>query len=574
MLNVPDRIKELLHTDSVNKNIRIHFPNGERSDICNDLIVQDSVQFKESLCSQDKLKFGLCEAPAFECEVVGVGNIKGATIDVFCEIYCSADTEDAEWRTDIQQYVYSIPYGTFIVSTAKRQADMIHRKIVAYGILSELTIGMTLLQKKRALYNTSTSGQFVQNAISLISEKIQSNAFFLSENELTLTEYVGIYSRPYGGSGIGNYWEMDTYYCLCYKITQSNSGVLYHIKTDVNIPKERYGFARLFSGGTTPYVGGAGVKYWPITAFLHSNSPITYDFLNSSEEWGTNFVYPYMSISENTFFTKNDGVYLFVCYKHVYELYRHTSGGWDEVATKTDIYCNPSDVHMYSITLPLSLPYVADRVSVGSGVYAVPDVDEINLRKIFDGTAEIYGAFLGVDRFNQFYLKNIKRLFGLIPQSNLYPDVNLYPESVTGGKIFPEDYQTCWYDDDYMMPFGKIVVNYKSANNDTVEYNYFLEGYDADSDISSYRVYTINDNEIIRNTTWTESQILQICQTTANNIGGVSYMPVEFKGRGLPYVEAGDTFEILTKSNDSITTIVLNRTINGEQHLVDSYKSV
>ena len=156
----------------------------------------------------------------------------------------------------------------------------------------------------------------------------------------------------------------------------------------------------------------------------------------------------------------------------------------------------------------------------------------------------------------------------------MYPDVNLYPESVTGGKIFPKDYQTCWYDDDYMMPFGKIVVNYKSANNDTVEYNYFLEGYDADSDISSYRVYTINDNEIIRNTTWTESQILQICQTIANNIGGVSYMPVEFKGRGLPYVEAGDTFEILTRSNDSITTIVLNRTITGEHTLVDTYQSV
>ena len=51
-------------------------------------------------------------------------------------------------------------------------------------------------------------------------------------------------------------------------------------------------------------------------------------------------------------------------------------------------------------------------------------------------------------------------------------------------------------------------------------------------------------------------------------------MTVDFAGRGLPYVEAGDTFEILTKSNDSITTIVLNRTIKGEQTLTDEYKSV
>lgn len=573
MLNVPDRIKELLHTDSVNKNIRIHFPNGERSDICNDLIVQDSVQFTESLCSQDKLKFGLCETPAFECEVVGVGNIKGATIDVFCEIYCAADTEDAEWRTDIQQYIYSIPYGTFIVDTAKRQADMIHRKIVAYGILSGLTIGMTLMQKKRALYKTSTSGTFNQNPMCLIAEKIQANAFYMPETELPLTEYVGIYSRPYGGPSIGNLWEMDYYYILCYKITQNNSGELYHIKTDVDIPKERYGFARLFSDGTTPYVGDAGVKYWPITAFLQS--PVAYDFIKPAEEWGTNFVCPYMCISENTFFTNNDGVYLFVCYKHVYELYRRTSGGWwDDVAEKTDVYCEPSDVHMYSIERNRNIGFKVDRVSVGSGLYAVPNVDKIDLRKVFDGCAEIYGAFIGVDRFNQFYLKNLKRQFGLIPQSDLYPGANLYPESVTGGKIMPKDYQTCWYEDDFMMSFGKIVVNYKNTNNDTVEYNYYLEGYNADSDISSYRVYTVDDNEIIKNNTWTESQIRSICQVIANNIEGVTYMSVDFVGRGLPYVEAGDTFEILTKSNDSITTIVLNRTINGEQHLVDSYKSV
>ena len=82
MISVPYKIKELYHQDHAYKNIRIHFPNGERSDICNDLIVKDSVSFTESLCSQNTLKFGLCESPIFECEVVGVGNIKGATIEV------------------------------------------------------------------------------------------------------------------------------------------------------------------------------------------------------------------------------------------------------------------------------------------------------------------------------------------------------------------------------------------------------------------------------------------------------------------------------------------------------------
>ena len=133
MISVPYTIKELYHQDHCYKNIRIHFPNGERTDICNDLIVKDSVSFTESLCSQNTLKFGLCESPIFECEVVGVGNIKGATIEVSVEIECPFSAPGAEWKTDLQKYVYSIPYGAFVVDSCKRQADMIHRKIIAYN---------------------------------------------------------------------------------------------------------------------------------------------------------------------------------------------------------------------------------------------------------------------------------------------------------------------------------------------------------------------------------------------------------------------------------------------------------
>lgn len=139
MLSVPSEIKELLHQDTCEKNIRIHFPNGERSDICNDLIVMGSVSFKESLCSQNELKFGLCEASVFECETVGVGNIKGASIEVACEVVCPATVSGAEWKIDLQKYVYSIPYGAFTVAEAVRQADMQHRRIVAYGGTSQLS---------------------------------------------------------------------------------------------------------------------------------------------------------------------------------------------------------------------------------------------------------------------------------------------------------------------------------------------------------------------------------------------------------------------------------------------------
>ena len=145
---------------------------------------------------------------------------------------------------------------------------------------------------------------------------------------------------------------------------------------------------------------------------------------------------------------------------------------------------------------------------------------------------------------------------------------------MTGGKLLPNDYQSCWYEDEYTLPFGAIYCEYKNTSNEDVSFTLYLTGYNAESDSDTYRTYNLTDNYYIRYYTWTEAQIQAICEQLADGIDGVSYMPVDFVGRGLPYVEAGDTFEILTKSNDSITTIVLNRTISGEQVLTDSYKSV
>lgn len=90
MLNVPNSIKALYQTDGVRKNFRVHFPNGEFSDITNSNVVQESVKFTESLCSQSTFKFGLAEASVLEFETVGVGNMFGMTIEASMEIDTSS----------------------------------------------------------------------------------------------------------------------------------------------------------------------------------------------------------------------------------------------------------------------------------------------------------------------------------------------------------------------------------------------------------------------------------------------------------------------------------------------------
>ena len=202
------------------------------------------------------------------------------------------------------------------------------------------------------------------------------------------------------------------------------------------------------------------------------------------------------------------------------------------------------------------------------------DPSSIDYYQAFQDYSELLGEFFTLDRTGAPKLVNIKQQFGLLPENNLYPDTDLYPEGVTGGRLLPQDYQSCWYDDDYTSLFGKITLKYKDANNDDQVYEKYINGFNSSSDPNSYLTYDLSSNRIFSYWTWSANDIENVCSIIANNLEGVRYLPVDFVGRGLPYVEAGDTFEILTRSNDSITTIVLDKTTTGEQTLTDSYKSV
>jgi len=91
MLNIPEEVKKLFKTSNVKKNIRISFPNVERADITNENLIAESLSYTESVCSQESLKFGLCESSVLEFETAGIGNIKG--MEITAEIEIDARTE-------------------------------------------------------------------------------------------------------------------------------------------------------------------------------------------------------------------------------------------------------------------------------------------------------------------------------------------------------------------------------------------------------------------------------------------------------------------------------------------------
>jgi len=152
MLNVPESVKALFKQDGIRKNFRVHFPGGELPDITNDSVVQESVRFTESLCSQDVLKFGLTEASVLEFETVGVANMYGMTIEAGIEIDLSslsaselAEIEAGSWDgvyvsesdTDLGFPFFRVPYGVFRVESCPRDHQtMAHRRVTATSLQS------------------------------------------------------------------------------------------------------------------------------------------------------------------------------------------------------------------------------------------------------------------------------------------------------------------------------------------------------------------------------------------------------------------------------------------------------
>jgi len=585
MIQVPDIIKEYLHFDTCQKNIRIHFPNGERSDICNDLIVKDTVSFTESLCSQDTLKFGLCEAPVFECETVGVGNIKGATIQVFCEIYCEAayaNVPGAIWQSDLMAHVYQIPLGTFVVASCQRQGDIIHRKIVAYGGPAAFDWSFPEYELNKMVSTSTAPSLYDPKLFYLLNEcgvKFSDEYFDIEDIAIvTQTRVIWIDVNVVGKDGREKRISLRPYYTkqnnvtsqalYCYKhsgITNEEAFIsmasnIFDQDVTVELADELYrgGSGILSSSPLIPnrlYMEYGGTYFQDCCRFQMPNELILYPYITSNKAMIAQI---YIGFEINIY----DGSYLVAAF---------TTNSFVDLSLKKKVlkstYSALGDYSAYPITWKLF--YSHSRL----GDYSRPDYTEYNFQDDVNSWLERMGYFGYFGRDGAFKILNLKRQFALLPSNTLYPEYSLYPGGPTGSSIKKEDYQSCWYDDEYTKPFGVVQCTYTNSNNENCIYVLYLPGFDGDTDTSSYNIYDFSDNTLAQSKLWTETDVANFCDLIANAIDGVQYMPVSFTGRGLPYVEAGDTFEILTKANESITTIVLNRTLTGDQTLTDSYKS-
>lgn len=159
MLNIPEEVKKLFKTSNVKKNIRISFPNGERADITNENLIAESLSYTESVCSQESLKFGLCESSVLEFETAGIGNIKGMEITADIEINTSGvpfelSKEGQSYSFNIRElFGVKLPAGTNVKYSTDGTGGI--TEIIAWGQSNPITRDATYLEEAATEYEWS-----------------------------------------------------------------------------------------------------------------------------------------------------------------------------------------------------------------------------------------------------------------------------------------------------------------------------------------------------------------------------------------------------------------------------------
>lgn len=603
MITIPNEVIALFKSDNAYKNFRVTFPNGERGDITNADVVSESVSFTESICSQNTLKFGLCETPMIQFETVGVENIKGSTINCYIEIECPSTVTGAVYKADLQKYVYVIQYGQFVVESCPRQTDMTHRKVTAYQ------------------RNAMDSWQFpdeMKRAFSIMKWYKQ-NDFKISIE--SLFKIMGFYAPTYTRQSTST-TSQDKIFAYTYKrINNVRKAISFHIIYDGYV---------LVNGGNNDalfmvkpvFTSGYKSKVQELYEWvMNPEEPVDRDYLSDIPKFS---YLEYESISQLAYsknLTPTGGTYGYIDPPTSSGYYRraffpddkpvfvpcfnyeetgedgtiwYTSMGLEEYMTSGGPY-----ISVTNFIVPTRM-YVKDNdnnilFDTGSfDNYLMRDTNEIpiissDLNIFFKPTSTnvkqkfrnwTNGTYSNVTKtvyqldwsqleslaMGDFVCDSLEAngLFGRVKRDGELEEFSI--ENSNEYDIQKSDYESIWYDEAYTKKYGRIVCNYTANGVD----NSIIHDIVADYNDTINKTYTIANNSMLDLNNYTEQDVINMLTDMADNIDDIQYMPATLRMKGMPWIEAGDYLNVDTPNDGVIRMLVERHTISGIQVLKDS----
>lgn len=593
MLNIPEVIKELFMQDGIRKNFRVHFPNGERADLVNKDIIEESVKFTESTCSQQTLRFGLTEASVIEFECVGVENIAGMTIECGIEIDVSSLSRDdriayGTKKTDVDFPVYYVPYGVFVVEQCKRQKDLARRKVVAYTREKQETLD--ILGGLRPNENIVISAEDYAQIIATKVDKMDAGG--------TTPSVIG-YTNTMLSQGIG-FLEIDSRMSPeMNRTTVEAEGFIYIVDVDF-VPHENDSLAQELCGlilaslpagdytylryGVSPAVPGG----YPYKAFSSVPQRVM-ELLAAMYPAAVNVEFEYESeiridtipilidrpgrvildidevrmmygvkgsptsariqVSKRRRWPGSSDARYTANLLINYEIHqtRYYIQGWpfqQEIQREGQMLSGVVAIKKTDGD-KMSISPTGGYQQVGLGVYysydkAIGETDAAN------AVLEMFGSFGNIERDGYITIKKLSK-------EN--------PQIIT-----PSDTEDLWYEEGATKKIGRVSYTYEEAG----------EQYDGETTIDSSATgsYSLSQNKALElMEDRTQANIEKVIKNNfAPNVTDAFYVPVDLTMRGMPWLEDGDPIRIQNDGGD-IDTYVLKRTLSGVQHLVDDIEA-
>lgn len=622
MLNIPEEVKNLFRQDSINKNFRVHFPNGERADLVNKDIVSESVQFTESLCSQENLKFGLCEASVLEFETIGVGNIKGCEIEAGIEIDITSLGEEfiaehGKRSDDVHFPFYYVPYGVFTVDSCKRQSNMNRRRVVAYtellnndttfsefekqkqavrvdgNIPYEFNIARFILSNYPEMDFPGVNRELITAYSSTDIDDFTSSPFFPSYNSMRWCYNGHVYRlHMYSNNSIDLTFKFESSKELVDKYNELSPEDLLEIKIinkDYSFENRKNAVIKTIQekyGAPDEILKAINTSMFKNYRFL--GTKFFYRYLGDNGDWHIYYpsryscddmhmiIYPYLKgyfgdeTKENGE-ARTAGVSFYPSMDVRVDECISDNNHWEIVEHNYIDFAKEAE--FYKVTFEdtvlnnLSVSYPRVQKYSDKKYYFNPKNKDVNLnlKDIVNAYMELNGMFLMAKRNKGYKTVNIRNSFGLYPSETLYPSEDLYPNG-TADVLPTYAYKETYLEEHEVQPIGKIIVNYKDISGNMQIFSYVF-------DENARNVYEIKDNFILNAGIMTQEQVEEILVNNfIPSIKDIIYTPMDLKMKGLPYLEAGDVLTVLTKES-GFESFVLRRVLTGVQSLEDNIES-
>ena len=141
-MQVNEALKELYRTDSIDKNMIAEFCRPGQSEPF--LTVHEGRRFidmslEESLCSDENIEWGSCEASQIKLTIIGLNGagIKGSEMTLYQTLAGVFPAADLYPRDDVFPAGYVMPFGKYVVQSAKKQANTDFWDVTALDYMSK-----------------------------------------------------------------------------------------------------------------------------------------------------------------------------------------------------------------------------------------------------------------------------------------------------------------------------------------------------------------------------------------------------------------------------------------------------